>query len=470
MNSYTSFNDIFEEMKKRLTLSPTAMKLWIEPLIPLKLNNNIVQLYIENDFAREMAYKNFKSKMEEAFSDILGFEVEVEILSEKTISPDQLSRYGLDNTHSDESTEELQRELQKELEDDDIVKGRLTESEIQSNYQHTFETFIVGDTNKLAYSACKSVVDKPNPMYNPLYIYSEPGLGKTHLLSAVKAEMLKRNPNMLIIYTTADTFTDDFVNAIRNNNTEVFKKKYHDCDMLLIDDIQFISNKTETQQELFHTFNYLRDRGKQIIFTSDRPPKDLNGVEERLISRFEWGLLADIAPPEYETRVAIIKRKAELYGMKLADNIIEFLADKLKTNIRLLEGAITKINALTVVTGVTPTLNIAQNVIKDIQSNHEPIPVTVEKIINEVAKSYSVAAEDIRSPKRSSQISTARQVSIYLVSKITGLSYSRIGEEFGGRDHSTIVYTINKVKTVIKKDPSFKGIIDDMIKNLSNNS
>ena len=468
MNSYTSFNDIFEEMKKRLTLSPTAMSLWIEPLVPLKLNNNVVQLYVENDYTREMSYKNFKKHMEDAFSDVLGFEVEVQIFSEKTLTPEQMNRYGLksSSSQSDDST----KELQKELEDDDVVKSRLTESEIQSNYQHTFETFIVGDTNKLAYSACKSVVEKPNPMYNPLYIYSEPGLGKTHLLSAVKAEMLKKNPDMHIIYTTADTFTEDFVNAIRNNNTEVFKKKYHDCDMLLIDDIQFISNKTETQQELFHTFNYLRDRGRQIIFTSDRPPKDLNGVEERLISRFEWGLLADIAPPEYETRVAIIRRKAELYNMKLADNIIEFLAEKLKTNIRLLEGAITKINALTVVTGVTPTLNIAQNVVKDIQSNHEPIPVTVEKIINEVAKAYSVAPADIRSQKRSSQISTARQVSVYLVSKITGLSYSRIGEEFGGRDHSTIVYTINKVKSVISKDPSFKTIIEDMIKNLSNNA
>ena len=461
MNSYNSFNDIFEEMKKRLTLSSTAMKLWIEPLRPIKLNNNIVQLYVENDFAREMAYTNFKTKMEEAFADLLGFEVEVQIFSEKNLSPEQITRYGLDSN--------TKEELTKELEDDDVVKSKLTKSEMQSNYQHTFDTFIVGDTNKLAYTACKSAVEKPNPMYNPLYIYSEPGLGKTHLLSAVKAEMLKKNPNLSIIYTTADTFTDDFVNSIKFNNTEAFKKKYHDCDMLLIDDIQFISNKTETQQELFHTFNYLRDHGKQIIFTSDRPPKDLNGVEERLISRFEWGLLTDIAPPEYETRVAIIRRKAELYNMKLADNIIEFLAEKLKTNIRLLEGAITKINALTVVTGVTPTLNIAQNVVKDVQSKHEPIPVTVEKIINEVAKAYSVAPADIRSQKRTSQISTARQVSVYLVSKITGLSYSLIGREFGDRDHSTIVYTINKVKSVIKKDPSFKGMIDDMVKNLSNN-
>ena len=196
---------------------------------------------------------------------------------------------------------------------------------------------------------------------------------------------------MNIIYTTADTFTDDYVSNLRTkSNLEAFKQKYRSCDLLLIDDIQFMANKSETQQELFHTFNSLYNQNKQIIFTSDRPPKELNGIEQRLISRFEQGLLADIAPPEYETRIAIIKRKAELYGMNLPDSIVDFLADKLKTNIRQLEGAITKINALTLVTGSTPTLNMAQQVVRDIQSNHEPIPLTVEKIIAEVGKIYSV--------------------------------------------------------------------------------
>ncbi len=462
MNLYNSFADIFEEMKKRLTLSPTAMKLWIEPLKPLKLNNNQVLLYVASDFAKDMAMTNFKNLMEDTFTDLLGFEVEVDILCDKDLSPEQKIKYGLENAANEE--------LQKELEDDYIVKNRLTKSELASNYKHTFDTFIVGDNNKLAYAACKAVVQEPSTKYNPLYIYSEPGLGKTHLLSAVKTEMERLHPDMNIIYTTADTFTADFVSSIRSNNTEDFKNKYHSCDMLLIDDIQFIANKVETQQEMFHTFNYLHTQNKQIIFTSDRPPKELNGVEQRLISRFECGLLADIAPPEYETRIAIIKRKAELYGMNLPESVIEFLADKLKTNIRQLEGAITKINALTVVTGVTPTLNMAQQVVKDIQSNHEPIPVTVEKIITEVGKVYSVSADDMRSQKRSSQISTARQVAIYVVSRITGLSYSSIGQEFGNRDHSTIVYAINKVKSILEKDPSFKGMVEDMIKNLGNNT
>ena len=411
MSFYNSFEEIFQEMKKRLTLTPTAMKLWIEPLKPLKLNNNHVMLYVESQFSKDMTMANFKTVMEEAFSDLLGFDVEVEILCSEDLTVEQKLKYGIES-YADSSP----KELQKELDDDDIVKTRLKNSELASNYQHTFDTFIVGDNNKLAYAACKAVVQEPSTRYNPL------------------------------------------------------KQKYRSCDLLLIDDIQFMANKSETQQELFHTFNSLYNQNKQIIFTSDRPPKELNGIEQRLISRFEQGLLADIAPPEYETRIAIIKRKAELYGMNLPDSIVDFLADKLKTNIRQLEGAITKINALTLVTGSTPTLNMAQQVVRDIQSNHEPIPLTVEKIIAEVGKIYSVTPEDMRSQKRSSQISTARQVAIYVVNRITGLSYSNIGVEFGNRDHSTIVYAINKVKSTIKKDPTFKGMVDDMIKNLGNNA
>ena len=325
MSFYNSFEEIFQEMKKRLTLTPTAMKLWIEPLKPLKLNNNHVMLYVESQFSKDMTMANFKTVMEEAFSDLLGFDVEVEILCSEDLTVEQKLKYGIES-YADSSP----KELQKELDDDDIVKTRLKNSELASNYQHTFDTFIVGDNNKLAYAACKAVVQEPSTRYNPLYIYSEPGLGKTHLLSAVKSEMEKLHPDMNIIYTTADTFTDDYVSNLRTkSNLEAFKQKYNalrqkyrSCDLLLIDDIQFMANKSETQQELFHTFNSLYNQNKQIIFTSDRPPKELNGIEQRLISRFEQGLLADIAPPEYETRIAIIKRKAELYGMNLPDSIV----------------------------------------------------------------------------------------------------------------------------------------------------
>ena len=437
-----SFTEAWEYVCQycRERIAEVAYQTWISRIQPVNMDfaSGVAILEVPNEFHKKTLQRCYFHLLEEAFQQIFGSDIEIRLFL-----PEELS------------TEEKEEEKKQNTDD----------------YEYTFETFIVGSSNKFAHAAAMAVATKPAALYNPFFIYGNSGLGKTHLLSAVKSEMEKLHPDMNIIYTTADTFTDDYVSNLRTkSNLEAFKQKYRSCDLLLIDDIQFMANKSETQQELFHTFNSLYNQNKQIIFTSDRPPKELNGIEQRLISRFEQGLLADIAPPEYETRIAIIKRKAELYGMNLPDSIVDFLADKLKTNIRQLEGAITKINALTLVTGSTPTLNMAQQVVRDIQSNHEPIPLTVEKIIAEVGKIYSVTPEDMRSQKRSSQISTARQVAIYVVNRITGLSYSNIGVEFGNRDHSTIVYAINKVKSTIKKDPTFKGMVDDMIKNLGNNA
>lgn len=449
-----SFNDIFELMKSQLDITDTAMKLWIEPIKPIKLNNNKVVLYVPAVYAKNLIEQNYVNKFKAIFKDILGFDVEIELLCDNDLTAEQKLKYC---------------EPIPELQDDIDMTERLEKSVAGSEYKHTFETFIVGDSNKLAYAACKAVAQGQTNNYNPLFIYSEPGLGKTHLLSAVKNEILARKPNTNVIYIAAETFTNDFVQAIKTNTTDKFKEKYRGADVLLVDDVQFISGKEETQQELFHTFNELHRLNKQIIFTSDRPPKEMNNIEERLLTRFEWGLLADISLPEFETRIAIVKRKAELFEMNIPDNVVEYIADKLKHNIRQLEGAIVKMNALSLVTGVPPTISMAQNTIRDILSDHEPIPVTVEKIINEVAHIYSVSPDEMRSQKRSAQISTARQVAIYVVSRITHLSYTAIGVEFGNRDHSTIVYAINKVKSIIKKDTSYRATIDDLIKNLGNN-
>ena len=238
--------------------------------------------------------------------------------------------------------------------------------------------------------------------------------------------------------------------------------------MFLVDDVQFFSGKKESQNELFHTFNDLHSAGKQIILTSDRPPKEINDIEERLLTRFEWGLLADIAPPEFETRLAIIKRKAELLNMRIPNNVMEYMADKLKNNIRQIEGAIVKMNAMSMLTESIPTLIMAQNIVRDVMTEQQPVPVTVEKVITEVSHIFNVSPEEIRSQNRNSQVSTARQVAIYVISKVTNLSYSAIGKEFGGRDHSTIVYAVNKVNKVMQKDPAYKATVDDLIKNIGN--
>ncbi len=350
-----------------------------------------------------------------------------------------------------------------------VSDKEIKEEFLTGEYEYTFDNFIVGSKNEFAYTACKSVAMNPNSNvkpYNPLFIYGPSGLGKTHLLMAIKYEVKKQNPDMNIIYTNSETFTNDLVYALGKKTIKEFHQKYRHADFFLIDDIQFLSGKDRSQEEFFHTFNDLYQYGKQIVITSDRPPKDINIIEDRLKSRFEWGLLADISPPDLETRIAIIKRKAELLQIDIPDDIVNYIATKLKSNIRQLEGAVKKMKVYRLLTGSEPNLSVAQNVINEILNDNQPLPITVEKIIEEVGRTYNVSPEDIRSNKRSGPISMARQVAIYIVREITQTSMKQIGQEFGNRDHTTIVYTLKKVQDLMKNNPHDKGIIEDLIKNI----
>ena len=448
-----SFEEIFDLMKKNLDITDVARKSWIEPIKPLKLNGNVAVLYVQASFVKQIIQENYTHIFKKHLSDILGFEVNIDVQCDEDLTTEQ----------------RLVINPIPELEDDKIIVDKLTQSLEGSNYQHTFDTFIEGDSNKLAYAACKAAAQCQNN-YNPLYIYGNSGLGKTHLLSAVRNEISKTHPELNIKLVPADNFINDFVNSIRLDKTADFKNSYRGADVLLVDDVQLFSRAKESQQELFNIFNELHSNGKQVIFTSDRPPKEINNIDQRLKSRFEWGLLADIAIPEFETRLAIIQRKAKLMNLEMNHTIAEFLAEKLKNNIRQLEGAIIKINALSVVTGVSPTIAMARNVVEEIIDDEKniPAPLTVERVINEVASIYGISEEDIRSKKRSADISTARQIAIYVVHKITKLSYVEIGKEFGNRDHSTIVYAINKVKDIIVKDKGYRDTVEDTIRNVEN--
>lgn len=453
MDSLSSLSDIYnlviDNCVKEYGISESARELWLDSLNPIEMKGNKVILATDLEFKRDTLNNLYTSKLEEQFTHILGFPINIEIIVNGD-NPTTASKF--DNIKNDEK---ISNKIENMVNDNKIT--------------YTFDNFIVGPSNNLAFAAAKAVSQKQHEKYNPLFIYGDSGLGKTHLLSAIQNEMKKNYPGINIIYISAETFTNEFLHSISSNSTEHFDEKYRSADALLIDDIQFIAGKEQTEEKFFHIFNELYKLNKAIVLTSDRPAKEIKSISDRLKTRFSSGLAADVRAPEYETRLAIIQRKAELLNFKIPDDVVDFIATKLKSNIRQIEGVVTKMNALYMVSNMKPTIVVAQNVIKDIVSDHQPLPITVDKIINEVAEIYNVHPDEMRSPKRSSNISAARKVAIYVIQDITGMPYENIGKEFGGRDHSTVVYAIKNVKETMERDSSTRSLIEDLIKNIKAN-
>ena len=452
-NNISSLSDIYnlvvENYVREYNISASAKELWLDALEPISMEGNVVTLATDTDFKRNTINSIYLEKLEEQFTIVLGNPIKVEIIIKDDIPTTETKFNDIRNS----------RELTNKI--DNIVHD--------NKVTYTFDNFIVGPSNNLAYAAAKAVSQKQHEKYNPLFIYGDSGLGKTHLLSAIQNEMTKNYPGINIIYISAETFTNEFLHSITANKTELFDEKYRNADALLIDDIQFIAGKEQTEEKFFHIFNELYKLNKAIVLTSDRPAKEIKSISDRLKTRFSSGLAADVRAPEYETRLAIIQRKADLLNFKIPDDVVDFIATKLKSNIRQIEGVVTKMNALYMVSQITPTIVVAQNVIKDIVSDHQPIPITVDKIISEAAKIYNVDPDEIRSPKRNSPVSSARKVAIYVIQEITGLPYETIGQEFSGRDHSTVVYAIKNVKEMMAKDSNFRSVIEDLIKNIKAN-
>ncbi|MDE6086958.1 MAG: chromosomal replication initiator protein DnaA [Oscillospiraceae bacterium] len=439
-----SLQEVFEQVKSYCAehelIARVAMETWINTMIPVNLDGNQATFEVDTEFQQGIILSNYRKFLETALQDIMGFPVSVTVnIRSKIPEPDNL-------------TEESQK-------NDEIV-----------GYGYTFDTFIVGRSNEFAFAACKAVASDTAASYNPLFIYAPSGLGKTHLVTAIKNEIIRNHSERNAIYVTGETFGNELIKSIDQRDTTVFHDKYRQADVLIVDDIQFFSGKERMQEEFFHTFNKLHSEGKQIVITSDKPPKELKTLEERIRSRFECGLIADITAPDFETRYAIIRRKAELLDLKIPDEVTEFIATRLKTNIRQLEGAVKKLKALKSLANTSPTISMAQSVIRDILTDDQPVPITVEKIITEVANVYGITADDIRSGKRTSQISMARKVAVYVVREVTGMPLAAIGAEFGGRDHSTIVYAINTVNEAIRKDSNLKELVDDIIKDIRENN
>ncbi len=416
----------------RERITEVAFTTWISRIQPVDLDfqGNVAILQVPNDFHRQTLTRCYTTLLTEALEHIFGMKFSIQFVIPEEVAPKE------------------------------------EESDPSEDYEYTFDTFIVGPSNKFAHAACLAVAAKPATLYNPLFIYGNSGLGKTHLLRAIYNSIAKNYPEMTILYIKGDDFTNEMIDAIRHGTTQDFHERYRKADVLLVDDIQFIAGKDSTQEEFFHTFNSLYEAHRQIVLTSDRPAKDIATLEERLLTRFEWGLTADVQPPDFETRIAIIRRKAELLQIDIPDAVCEYIANRVKNNIRQLEGIVKKMKAYYLLNGDMPCINTAQAAISDIMSNEQPTPLTVEKIIEEVARTFGVSAGDIRSAKRSSNISKARQMAMYVVREITQMSTDSIGKEFGGRDHSTVVYSLQAMEKKIAKEPRSRATAEDIIKNI----
>lgn len=441
-----SFEELFSMVKEycKTQMTEVAYKIWIKDIEAVSFDNDTVVLGVSSDFKKNIVTEKYGNLLSNGFEQTLGFPVKIAI-------------------------DVVDEDPQKEPEPIPEVQGVKDVSPLldSGDYVYTFDTFIVGSSNKFAHAAALAVATHDTRNYNPLFIHGDSGLGKTHLLFAIMNEVKERKPDALIVYVKGEQFTNELIAAIKNQTTPEFREKYRKADYLLVDDIQFIAGRDSTQEEFFHTFNTLYEAGKQIVLTSDRPPKEIKTLEDRLRTRFEMGLMADIQPADYETRIAIIQRKAELLHMDMPIEVEEYIANNLKSNIRQLEGAVKNIKANSLIYENKPvTILMAQNAIRDILNDSQPVPVTIGKIITEVARTFNVSEQDIKSNKRAANISRARQVAMYVIKDITQMSMAAIGDEFGGRDHSTVVYAISQTEKAMKTDSRLRETIEDITKNV----
>lgn len=434
-----SLNDMWSAVcecaKEKYNVNSEAFNLWFTPITLKSFDGQKAVLSINNNFLFPIIEKKYSELINNAFNEVIGFNVEIEFTLEQL---------------TDEKVEQKANDSGASL----------------RTLGDNFDNFVVGKSNNYAYAAAKKVAEDPGKSYNPLYIYGKSGLGKTHLLKAIENEMKSRNPEAKIIYITSENFTNDLVYHLRNKTMYEFREKYRNCDALLMDDIQFIAQKEQTEEEFFHTFNELTEYGKQIVMTSDRSPNEIQILQERLKTRFEWGLMVDIQPPDFETRMAIIKNKAEQYDFSIPDEIVEFFAQEVKNNVRQLESAVKKIKSLCLLSNAKPTLDIAKEAIKELTTYNQPISVINSKITETVGNTYGISVENIMSDKRDKNIKDARQISMYIIREITGMSLEDIGKYFGGKTHSTVKHSIDKVRTMMDDDFQFKKTVEDIIKNV----
>ncbi len=447
---------VLEEAEKHLT--KPSFETWLKSTKPLSINDGMLIIEVPNDFTRDRLENSHKEILLEAVKKVANHEYSIYFQCEPTIKENYYNTFFDDIQHEDARS--VSAVPQKHSSDNSPTTVPC-QTAPWLNPKYTFETFVVGNCNRLAHAASFAVAEAPSQAYNPLFVYGGVGLGKTHLMHAIGHFVITNYPSYNVCYLSSEKFMNEFINAIRDNKTVEFRNKYRNIDVLLIDDIQFLAGKEQTQEEFFHTFNALHESNKQIIISSDRAPKEIPTLEDRLRSRFEWGLITDITKPDLETRIAILKKKAHNENIYIPSEVINYIADKIETNIRELEGALIRVMAHSSLNNTPVDLNIADEALKNviIDKNTE---ISVDKIIQVTANYFAISPEDIKAKRRSNSIAFPRQVAMFLARELTDLSLPKLGNEFGGKDHTTIIHACNKIKKQFVENRELKDMIEKL--------
>lgn len=445
------WNDILNIMQQEYDISDVSFKTWLLPLKLYSIKDDTITILVEDTMGVSYITKKFSKMFKVTITEVLGQPFEISFISEKDI-----------NTSDKPFTDE-QRQRNSQFND------RITEANLNPKY--TFDTFVVGGSNSFAHAYALKVAESPAEEVNPLFLYGGVGLGKTHLMHSIAHYILEHNENMKVLYVTSEAFTNELINIIRNDSQRVndFRNKYRNIDVLLIDDIQFIIGKDRCQEEFFHTFNTLYESKKQIVISSDKPPKEMTTLEERLRTRFECGLAVDISSPEYETRMAILQKKTQIEGNDIDNDILDYIATNIVSNIRELEGAFNKVVAYSKISPLKMNLELAKDVLKDTISPDSSNEITCELITRIVAEHYNITPEDIYSKKKSQNIAIPRQIVMYLCRTLTDESFTNIGSLLGNRDHSTVLYGFEKIKSELASNENMKNTIEAITKKISPN-
>lgn len=433
------------QLKEMVT--ENALDMWISSLEPVAYEDDAAVLISPSPFQRDIVMSRYKDTIAAAMSTVVGFEIDVNVVT----------------------PEERKKSNPSEHVPTPPPKAEETLEQITANLAHpefTFENFVVGESNRHAHAASVAVAQNPSGAYNPLFIYGSTGLGKTHLLFAIQNEILKNFPYKKALYVRSEDFTNEFIEAVKTNTQTEFKNKYRTVDLFMMDDVQFIGGKESTQMEFFHTFETLYAENKQIVLVSDRPPRDIHLLTDRMRSRFESGVIVSVGLPEYELKSAIIRQRCQFYQMELNDDVVGFIAQHVKSNIRQIEGVLKKMMAYRLLSHSTPNMAIAQSAINDITNENQPLPLLIDKILLEVSREFEVTIDDMCSKRRLEKYSNARQIAMYIMREITSMSLPEIGKQFNNRDHSTVHHAIERVEDRIARNSNLKLRIEDLIKNI----